>query len=73
MKRPDIEGIESYIENCCGRHNFTKWCESFGCKSVLELINYIKYLEKASLQQKDSADLIVFADNNTGQCPHGIS
>ena len=46
MERPNIEGTKTFImHECCGRHDFTKFCEMFGCSNMLELINYIEYLE----------------------------
>jgi len=52
MKRPDIEGNRKYIKDCCERHNFTRFCESWGCSSVKQLIDYIEVLElKIAFQQ----------------------
>ena len=46
MKRPDIDGLYEAVKNHCGVAPYKKiWCEQFDCETVLELINYIKYLE----------------------------
>jgi thiaminase len=46
MDRPDIEKYKENLKHCCERHNYTKWCESYGCSDVKELIDYILLLEK---------------------------
>ena len=46
MRRPDIEEWKRIVEqDCCGRHDFSRWCESWGCDQVYRLIKYVEYLE----------------------------
>lgn len=47
MQRPDIEETKEYIKNHCGIPIKKRaYCEDFGCSSMLELIEYIEFLEK---------------------------
>ena len=57
MKRPDIEELKNYVKNCCGIPPDRKgFCESYGCSSILPLIEYIEFLEQNHLTSAMHAD-----------------
>ena len=46
MTRPEIEDYLKYIDGHCGKTNFEKFCDNWGCETVKDLCEYILLLEK---------------------------
>lgn len=45
MKRPNIDELKNYMEGCCGENIGKRFCDSYGCVNIKELIDYIEFLE----------------------------